>query len=43
MTPERSHREGWDAAFEKMAATGDDAPLLPSHLAHDWDTEEWEW
>ena len=37
----RSH---WDAAFEKMAAKGDDelldaGPMTPNQ----WDDEEWEW
>lgn len=39
----RSPRENWDAAFEKMAAAGDDAPLLPDDLGSEWDDAEWEW
>ncbi len=39
----RAPREGWGAAFERMAAAGDDALLLPDSLEHDWDGEEWEW
>ncbi len=39
----RNPREGWDAAFERMAAAGDDALLLPGSLKHEWDEEEWEW
>ena len=39
----RRPREGWDAAFERMAMAGDDTPLLPDDLASDWDDEEWEW
>ncbi len=43
VAPVRGHREGWDAAFERMAAAGDDALLIPSSITHDWDDEEWEW
>ncbi|MDP6787713.1 MAG: AbrB/MazE/SpoVT family DNA-binding domain-containing protein [Rhodospirillales bacterium] len=43
LAPVRSAREGWDAAFEKMAAAGDDVPLIPDYLDHDWDETEWEW
>lgn len=39
----RNPREDWDAAFERMAAAGDDALLLPGSLEHEWDEEEWEW
>mgnify|MGYP002626526158 CR=1 FL=1 len=43
LAPARGAREGWDDAFRGMAAEGDDAPLLPDRLEHDWDEEEWEW
>jgi antitoxin MazE len=43
LAPARGTREGWDAAFRKMAANQDDALLIPDSLAHEWDTEEWEW
>ena len=36
-------RENWDAAFARMAATGDDALLLPDDVASHWDEAEWEW
>jgi len=39
----RSPRENWEAAFAKMAATGDDELLLPDDLSSDWDDAEWEW
>lgn len=39
----RRPRRGWDAAFEKMAAAGDDALLLPDRAASGWDDTEWEW
>ncbi len=39
----RESREGWGAAFERMAAAGDDALHLPDSLEHEWDEEEWEW
>jgi antitoxin MazE len=37
-------RTGWDAAFKKMADTGDDT-LLDSevHLLTSWEKAEWEW
>lgn len=43
LAPARSVRLGWNDAFERMAAAGDDALLLPDDLAHSWDAEEWEW
>ena len=43
LAPVRALREGWSAAFERMAAAGDDAPLTPERLDHDWDATEWEW
>jgi antitoxin MazE len=43
LTPARNLREGWNRAFESMAAAGDDALLVPESLAHEWDQEEWEW
>ena len=43
LTPARNPREGWNRAFETMAATGDDALLVPEGMAHEWDEAEWEW
>jgi antitoxin MazE len=43
LAPARDAREHWDAAFERMAAAGDDALLVPEQLEHEWDEEEWEW
>jgi len=43
LAPARRAREGWDAAFERMAAVGDDALPVPEHLRHEWDEEEWDW
>lgn len=43
LSPLRRGREGWDAAFKKMAATGDDAALIPDALETDFDNEEWTW
>ncbi|WP_026987822.1 AbrB/MazE/SpoVT family DNA-binding domain-containing protein [Fodinicurvata fenggangensis] len=43
LTPCRGVREGWDAAFERMAASGDDAPLIPDTLDNDFDTKAWSW
>jgi len=43
LRPTRGARQGWDGAFEAMAAAGDDALLLPEGLAPAWDEEEWAW
>ena len=43
LAPAQQLREGWDAAFGKMAATGDDAHLIADDVAHDWDEEQWDW
>jgi antitoxin MazE len=42
--PARRPREGWAAAFQKMAERGDDALLddVPPSLSQ-WDKDEWEW
>jgi antitoxin MazE len=39
-----SPRAGWDAAFARMAAAGDDALLdAGRHGRTAWDDAEWEW
>ena len=38
----RKAREGWDKAFQEMAARGDDQ-LLDPPMATEWDGAEWEW
>ena len=43
LAPARGVREGWGAAFEKMAAAGDDAPLVPDTLENEFDAEGWTW
>ena len=43
LTPARDLREGWNRAFEKVAAAGDDTLLVPENLTHEWDETEWEW
>ena len=43
LSPLRGVRQGWDAAFEAMAATGDDAALIPDTLESGFDKEEWTW
>ena len=43
LTPARNLREGWNRAFERIAAAGDDALLVPEDMAHEWDEEEWAW
>jgi antitoxin MazE len=43
LAPARGVREGWGAAFEKMAAVGDDAPVMPDTLDTDFDAHDWTW
>jgi antitoxin MazE len=43
LAPARGVREGWGAAFEKMAAAGDDAPVISDWVENDFDTEDWTW
>lgn len=43
LAPARPMREGWGAAFHKMAAAGDDAPVIPEAVKNDFDTEDWTW
>ncbi len=38
----RPPRAGWEAAFETMAAEGDDA-LLDEPIPTEWDEAEWTW
>ena len=40
----RQPREGWAAAFEEMARSGDDALLdRASPSLSNWDEDDWEW
>lgn len=39
---QKKPRKGWDKAFQKMAAQGDDLPLDPPTLTA-WEEAEWEW
>jgi len=43
--PIQNPREGWDEAFQKMAANGDNRLLDEESLANQssWDETEWEW
>lgn len=43
LAPARSIREGWDEAFRRMAAAGDDGPLVPDDLKNRFDEEDWTW
>ncbi len=43
IAPTRAIREGWDNAFEAMAAAGDDHVFFPEGMSHGWDESEWEW
>ena len=42
LAPARRLREGWESAFARMAAAGDDELMIRDDLKNDWD-EEWEW
>ena len=42
LAPARRLREGWESAFARMGAAGDDELMIPDTLAGDWD-QEWEW
>lgn len=43
LAPARGVREDWGAAFEKMAAAGDDGLVIPDALENDFDTGDWTW
>jgi antitoxin MazE len=43
LAPARHVREGWGAAFHKMAAAEDDTPVTPEALDNAFDTEDWTW
>lgn len=43
VAPAHVTRSGWEVEFERMAAAGDDRPLVPEDLVHEWDDSEWEW
>lgn len=43
LAPVRSVREGWSAAFEKMATVSDDALLIPDALENEFNAEGWTW
>ena len=43
LAPARDARAGWDGAFEKMTAAGDDVLVVSEQLDHEWDEKEWEW
>src|SRR5712692_4845918 len=36
-------RAGWEDAFRRMAASGDDKLELNDTAANDWDAKEWKW
>ena len=40
----KSVRAGWDEAFAKMGARGDDRLLdVTKHITNEWDQTEWTW
>ncbi len=41
--PVKNIREGWDTAFRKMRARGDDELIVEDGLANTWDEDEWQW
>jgi antitoxin MazE len=36
-------RADWEAAFQAMAAAGDDVLLDPEIASSEWDDQEWSW
>jgi antitoxin MazE len=36
-------RDGWEEAFSRMSAEGDDALLDSDVVSSDWDDREWTW
>lgn len=36
-------RAGWESAFARMSAAGDDSLLDPEAAMSEWDEAEWEW
>lgn len=44
ISPVRRPRAGWSAAFEEMAARGDDSLVHGDQIrSSGWDRDEWEW
>ena len=43
IAPARRPRDGWDEAFARMAASGDDRPLDVEGAPSTWDRREWWW
>jgi antitoxin MazE len=43
ISPDRTPREGWDAAFRAAGPAGGDKLLLESLPANKFDREEWQW
>jgi antitoxin MazE len=43
ISPDRTPREGWDAAFRAAGLAGGDKLLLESLPANKFDREEWQW
>ena len=41
--PVENPRQGWEKAFARMAAAGEDRLLIPDNIEMNWDEEEWEW
>lgn len=43
LSPDNGPREGWEDAFKKMAAAGDDRLLEPDTSDSNFDKDEWKW
>jgi antitoxin MazE len=43
LAPARRVRDGWAAAFERMAAAGDDQSVIADTVENDFDTQDWTW
>lgn len=41
--PVQNARDGWDVAFQAMAAKGDDTLQMGDEVAESFDATEWEW
>jgi antitoxin MazE len=43
LRPAQPSRQGWDEAFAGLTKPKGTEPLLPGHMAEEWDEAEWTW
>ena len=43
ISPVTAPRQGWDEAFARMAAAGDDGELIEDVLPTEWEETDWRW